>query len=580
MPGINQRAKIKLPIGKSNFKKVIKEGLYFVDKTALIKAFIKNTSEATLITRPRRFGKTLNLSMMYYFFEMGLLEQGHEHLFDHFEISQDEEFCAKYQNQFPVIFISFKDLNSESYLGMIEQFQALIAKLYKSFKLCLYESLDRADLKKYDQFLEEEVSVSKLKSSISNLMRLLADKTGKQVILLIDEYDTPIINAYQEGYYKEMVALMKGLLGEALKDNRDLQFGLMTGITRVAKEGIFSGLNNLNVHSIINERYSQYFGFSEREVTDLLSECDTAISADSIKEWYNGYQFGSHTIYNPWSILNCLDAETHHLQPYWVNTSDNSLIKMLIKDSTENIKEVFVKLLQKESVTERVDECIILPNLLRDKSSLWGLLLHAGYLKPAKTELIEGDYYCNLCVPNAEVMMLYKKMIQEWFSTETLNTKHYESFMRSLIDTEDSDKAEFSRLLNRYLIDSSSVFDFSKNRAEQSFHTFVLGILIGLYDRYRIQSNRESGHGRFDVELAPRGDLKLGHLLELKVADSAEKLEETAELALCQIQEKSYITNLKEQGVKKVQLIGIAFYGKSAVVQSRLIELLSLQQKD
>ena len=563
---------IKLPIGKSDFKKLIKGGYHFVDKTLFIKEAIKNISETSLITRPRRFGKTLALSMMYYFLEMGILEKNHENLFDNFEISQDKAFCQAYQNKFPVIFITFKSIESPTYEGAIKRIQSLISKLYTNFQPFLYEDLTVAARKQYDLFLEETADSEKLKNALSDLMQLLNNKTGQDVVVLIDEYDTPVISAYQNSYYKDMIDLMKGMLGEVLKDNKNLQFGLLTGITRVAKEGLFSGLNNIRIYSILDELYSQYFGFTEREVSTLIKKCNASVSENKIKDWYNGYQFGSHTIYNPWSILSCLATAGNPLEPYWLNTASNALVKNLIKTSTTDIKKVFGQLLQKETINEQVDKYLLFSDLQRDSSAIWNLLLNAGYLKSAKMTLVEGDYYCDLSIPNSEVMMIYKQIVESWFCDGELGIKTYQAFMGALVDVSDHEKTQFSELLNQYLLDSGSVFDFT-NKVEQVFHTFMLGIVNGLRDKYRILSNRESGFGRFDLALIPHSRGTPGHILELKVADREDKLVETAELALQQIEEKCYVTDVKQRGVKQIQLLGIAFYAKRAMVKCKIISV-------
>ncbi|RZI45430.1 AAA family ATPase, partial [Rickettsiales endosymbiont of Peranema trichophorum] len=380
---------------------------------------------------------------------------------------------------------------------------------------------------------------------------------GKNPIILIDEYDTPIQEAYLEKYYEKMVELMRGILGQALKDNSYLTKAVVTGIARISQESLFSGLNNISVYSMLRERFGQYFGFTEEEVLKLLDVTKQPVSISEIKEWYNGYQIGKYVLYNPWSIINCLDHDGE-LQEYWVNTSNNQLIADLLKGAKPVVKKAFEDLLQGKVIQQTLSESLVFPDVRNKPEALWSLLLYAGYLKVLSRKFMDYKLVCEIAIPNKEVGGVYSKIVSDWFS-EPVSAESYDSFVRSLAD---GDVEKFKLYISSYIVQSGSYFDFNKNTPEQVFHVFILGLVVGLRGEYDIQSNKETGLGRCDVALIPKDITRAGILLEFKISDNLETLHEKAEEALKQIKERQYIEMCKQKGVKEVLAIGLAFCGK------------------
>ena len=546
---------MKLPIGISDFKELIKGEYQFTDKSLLLKEVINDSAKVILITRPRRFGKTLNLSMLYYFLQQNNIE---ENLFRNLLISEDQEFCKKHQNQYPVIFISFKDIKQANYNEAYGDVIGLISDLYSQHRYLLDDNTLYKDEKAiFNSVLNQNAELYNIKSAIKQLTIYITRKFKKAPIILIDEYDTPIQEAYLRSYYQEMMDLMRSILGQALKDNNCLERAVITGITRVSQESLFSGLNHLKVYSLLREKYGQYFGFTEEEVIKLIEDTKQEVSLESIKEWYNGYQLGKHILYNPWSIINCLDNEGK-LQPYWLNTSSNTLIIQLLSKAKPIIKQQFEALLQGEIIEQPLSESLIFQNIETEVESLWSLLLYAGYLKVISSELNDFQLMAKIAIPNKEVRFIYDKIIAGWFS-KAVSLESYTNFIQSLVE---GDMGKFKMYITSYIMQSGSYFDFNSNTSEQIFHVFILGLVVGLRDRYNIHSNKESGLGRFDVICVPKDKEERAILLEFKVSDTAELLIEKAKEALLQIKEKQYIELLKQQEIKSVLAIGLAFYGK------------------
>jgi len=547
---------MKLPIGISDFKEIIVGQYQFTDKSLLLKEVINDSAKVILITRPRRFGKTLNLSMLYYFFQQNNIEE--ENLFKNLLISEDQEFCKKHQNQYPVIFISFKDVKKSSYTAAYEDFVRLIRDLYSQHRYLLEDEVLYEDEKVvFMTLLNQQAAQRDIESAIKQLTVYITRKFNKSPIILIDEYDTPIQEAYLSSYYQEMMDLMRSMLGQALKDNSCLGRAVITGITRVSQESLFSGLNHLKVYSLLREKYGQYFGFTEEEVIKLIKDTKQKVSLNAIKEWYNGYQLGKHILYNPWSIINCLDNEGK-LQPYWLNTSSNALIIQLLSKAKPIIKQQFEALLQGEIIEQPLSESLIFQNIETEVESLWSLLLYAGYLKVISSELNDYQLMAKIAIPNKEVRFIYDKIIAGWFS-KAVSLESYTNFIQSLTE---GDMDKFKMYITSYIMQTGSYFDFNSNTSEQIFHVFILGLVVGLRDRYNIHSNKESGLGRFDVICVPKDKEERAILLEFKVSDTAELLIEKAKEALLQIKEKQYIELLKQQEIKSVLAIGLAFYGK------------------
>ena len=550
----------RLPSGVSDFSKLITGQYQFADKSLFIKEIMENGAEVILITRPRRFGKTLNLSMLYYFLQLNHSQEGN--LFEDLVISADATFCKKHQQRYPVIFISFKDVKKSSYQAAYGDIVELIRQLYEHNRYLLAGDLLSASEKQtYNLLLDQEAAQANVESAIKQLSLYMTRKFKQTPILLIDEYDTPIQEAYLRGYYLEMIDLMRSIMGQALKDNTSLHKAILTGITRVAQESLFSGVNNLEVYSLLREEYGQYFGFSEAEVVKFITNTGHEVSLQSIKEWYNGYQVGKYTLYNPWSIIGCLKSHGK-LGPYWINTSSNALIHELLASASSIVRQQFEKLLQGIEVEQPLIENLVFPDLKKKTGALWSLLLYAGYLNVSSTERRGHLLMAKISIPNKEIMYGYDEIIEQWFS-DTISLESYLSFTQSLSQ---GDVATFKLRLSEYLIQTGSYFDFNKNTPEQVFHSFMLGLVVGLKDNYIIQSNQESGLGRFDVIFIPKDkDTKSkinGILLEFKTSNTTKLLPSKAQEALEQIKNQQYTQLFKQHDVTSVLAIGIAFCGK------------------
>ncbi len=547
---------MKFPIGISDFKELIKGKCLFADKTLMIKDVMDDSSKVLVITRPRRFGKTLNLSMLYYFLGKNHSETGN--LFEGLNISKDTEFCKAHQGQYPVIFITFKSVKESNYNDACASIVELIRRLYEEHKYLLDDNtLSESEKTIFMALRNKTANLSDIKNSIMQLSEYMTRKFKQPPIILIDEYDTPIQEAYLNTYYKKMIGLMRSIFGQALKDNNEYQKSVITGITRIAQESLFSGVNNITVYSLLREKYGQYFGFTEKEVSTLLAQSRQTASINLIKEWYNGYTVGQYTLYNPWSIINCLD-NNESLQPYWVNTSSNDLIDKLLRKANPTIKQQFEALLQGNIIEQPISENLVFPDIEKSEEALWSLLLYAGYLKVLSSELHGFQLVAKMAIPNKEVGFVYDKIIATWFS-KAISFDSYNRFIQSLAD-EDMDK--FKIYLSTYIMKTGSYFDFNRKAPEQIFHVFILGLVVGLRDHYDIHSNQESGLGRFDVIFIPKDIHKNGILLEFKTSPTPELLSNKALEALEQIKDKQYIEIFKQHNVTSILIIGLAFCGK------------------
>lgn len=547
---------MEFPVGVSDFRKLIKGDYLFADKSLFIKEILKDGSEVIVITRPRRFGKTLNLSMLYYF-----LRQNHTteyNLFEGLNISKDTEFCKEHQQQYPVIYITFKDVKKSDYADAYANIVLLIKDLYAEHRYLLEGNLLAQDEKNtFEDIINEKASKGHIEASIKKLAEYMARKFNQPPIILIDEYDTPIQEAYLKKYYEPMINLMRSILGQALKDNLNLKKAIITGIARIAQESLFSGVNNLEVYSVLEEKYGQYFGFTEEEVLKLIEDSHQTLSMLPIKEWYNGYQVGKYTLYNPWSIIKCLKNKGA-LEWYWVNTSSNDLIAELLTAASNTIKLQFEQLLQGEIIERPISKNLVFPNLKTQEEALWSLLLYTGYLKVLSTKLTEFEMLAQLSIPNREIRFVYNKIISGWFSIEA-NMDVYKNFIGSLMNGE-LDK--FKNNLSSYIMQSGSYFDFNEKTPEAVFQVFVLGLVVGLMSEYIIYSNRESGLGRFDVIFIPKNNKRKGILIEFKTSPEPSLLLSKAQEALEQIKNKQYIETFKQHNTTSVMVIGLAFCGK------------------
>ena len=555
-----KKRKKKLPIGLSDFKEIIEYDYYYFDKTKFIENILEDRSKVKLFTRPRRFGKTLNISMLKYFFDVKNKDEN-KNLFEGLNISKSEYFNK--QGEFPVISISFKDYNEKNWKSGFREVKGIIERLYTKYKF-LTEKMDEIEIEKFNS-VRRTLDLADWKNSLLNLSKYLYEYYGKKVIVLIDEYDQPIINSYINGYYNETIDFFKSFYGSVLKDNEYLEMSVITGILRVAKENIFSGLNNLEVHTILDSEFTEYFGLLENEVEESLKDFDLEYELRDVQRWYNGYLFGDTKVYNPWSIINFL--KKGKLKPYWVNTSGNGLIHLYLQKLKDEIFDDFSKLLNKEEIFETINDSMTFGNLEANfEKNIWNLFFHSGYLTLAK-EYDEINEEVYLKIPNEEILKMFSKMfIDVYFG----NSNNFSKFANAL---KNGDIEKFKFELNKILLENTGIFDVSGTYKEQFYHGLLLGIILILRNEYEITSNGFAGKGRYDLLLKPKNilDGKEGIIFELKILNSSEnlsndniheKLENECEIALKQIEEKEYTSTLRNAGVEKVLKIGIAFLGK------------------
>lgn len=546
------RDKKALPIGLSDFKSIIEENYYYVDKTDLISNLLYDGAKVNLFTRPRRFGKTLNMSMLKHFFD---IENGVENrkLFENLKIS-DSKYMTE-QGKYPVIFISFKNLEEEDWKNCLRKIKNLIGDLYNEFEF-LRKKLNKRDLKFFDSIWMEEEDVV-WESALKNLTRYLYKYYGeRKVIVLIDEYDTPIIQSYQEGYYKKAILFFKKFYGDALKDNSYLQYGVMTGILRIAKEGIFSGLNNLKVDTIFNERYSDFFGLTEKEVAKAVRYYELEYEMEEVKKWYDGYQFGSSEIYNPWSIINFLSAK--QLRPYWIGVSGNKLIDEMLDNGNKELFDDLGKLFNKEKVYKQINDY---SEFTFDINDIWQLFLYSGYLT-TDGEKQKKEY--PLRIPNKEILDFFENRFIARFIRET------QKFTDIIKNLKKGKIAEFAKGLQDEILSSLSYFDTDKD--EKYYKVFLIGIFIVLGDDYIRLSEREAGYGRADLVLEPKNKENPAYIFEFKTTENESELESYANEGFEQIKVKEYDVELKIRGVKEIIYIGLAFYRKMLKMKYEKVE--------
>jgi hypothetical protein len=557
-----------LPIGIDDFKKLRDKGCYFVDKSLFIKEIIDDVSEVKLITRPRRFGKTLNLSMLRYFFEDR--EEDNSGIFRDLQIWQQDKAYRDEQGKYPVVNLTFKDVKFADFELCYQKMIMQIANEYKRHDYLLEsDEIRDIDKKIYTSIMSEEANYVRYTSSLEFLTKLLAEYHEQNVIVLIDEYDTPINAGYLNDYYEDIIDFMRAFLAGGLKGNRYLKTAVITGIYRVAKESIFSGFNNIKVCSLIDNQYVEQFGFLEEEVKELLNYYDQEESIDEIRDWYNGYIFGDDTIiYNSWSILNYI--ENKKLKSYWVNTSSNNIIRQMLGRTAKGFKEKLQLLLTGEEIEDvRINTDTnfrdIQDKSVINESVLWNLLLVSGYLKPVDMYLDEGRTKCNLKIPNKEIKLLYEDIIMDWFEEGEVDTEQIKEMLEDLVRGDiDSFEEKFSYLVRK----TFSYFDVGYNAAENFYHAFILGLLVNLQKKYRIKSNSESGDGRPDVLIIPEDKSKRGVVIEFKVAKSNEEevMTKTAEEALAQIEKTNYEDELIFSGIDDVLKVAVVLCGKKVLV--------------
>ena len=535
----------RLAIGLSDFKELIEENFYYFDKTSFIDEVIKDGSKVKLFARPRRFGKTLNMSMLKYFFDITKANENKK-LFKNLYIEKTESF--KEQGQYPVIFLSLKDLKASTWEEMGKDIKSTIARLFSEYKYLLND-LDKFDTVTFENIIMKNTNVEDLKEALKFLTKILYEKYNKKVVVLIDEYDTPLVSAYHNKYYKITKDFFKTFYSIVLKDNNYLQMGILTGIIRVIKAGIFSDLNNLSTYTILSDDYTDSYGLTEEEVIKSLKDYEMECEISNVKDWYDGYKFGDSEVYNPWSILNFLRFK--ELRAYWVDTSGNDLINDVLKKITKSTIESLERLFDGEGLKQNISGTSDLSKLLSEEE-LWELMLFSGYL--TVEEKIDQDNYI-LRLPNKEVRTLYRKtFFEKYFGRGSKLLYLMEALTENKIP-------EYEERLQEILLTSVSYNDTKKGN-EAFYHGLIMGMGLYLEGEYITKSNIESGLGRYDFVIEPKNKSKRAYIMEFKSTDSVEKLEEVSKEALKQIEDKKYDISLKQNEVKEITYMGIAFYGK------------------
>ena len=535
----------RIGIGVSDFKHLIEEDFYYFDKTKFIDEIIQDGAQVKLFTRPRRFGKTLNMSMLKYFFDIRKADENKK-LFKDLYIEKTDSF--KEQGQYPVIFLSLKDLKATTWEEMEKDIKSTVASLFLEYEALYYE-LGEFDKPLFKKIATKEVDIENLKEVLKFLTKILYEKYNKKVVVLIDEYDSPLVSAYINGYYEKAKNFFKTFYSIVLKDNTYLQMGILTGIIRVIKAGIFSDLNNLRTYTILSDVYTDSYGLTEEEVEKSLKDYGIEAEISKVKYWYDGYKFGNSEVYNPWSILNFLQDK--ELRAYWVDTSGNDLINDVLKQITKDTIRALERLFDGEGLRQNISGTSDLSKLLNE-NELWELLLFSGYLT-IEEKIDQKNYILRL--PNKEVKELFKdSFLEKYFGRGNKLSDLMEALIENKID-------EYEERLQEVLLTSVSYNDTKKGN-EAFYHGLIMGMGLYLEGEYITKSNIESGLGRYDFLIEPKNKSKRAFIMEFKSTDSVEKLEEVSKEALKQIEDKKYDISLKQNGIKEITYIGIAFCGK------------------
>lgn len=555
-----------ISIGKQDFVSLRENHYFYIDKTDFIRQWWENADDITLITRPRRFGKTLNMNMLNCFFSRQYENRGD--LFKGLSIWTDQRY-QRLQGSYPVIFISFADVKQNNYKDAIQKIKNIIVDAYRQHRYLNEEDCFTENEKQQMMEITEKMDDVTAQDALKNLSSYLNLLYGKKVLIFLDEYDTPMQEAYINGYWDEFTGFMRGLFNATFKTNPYLERAVMTGITRVSKESVFSDLNNLTVITTTSDQYADCFGFTEEEVFETLDQFGMSDKKQIVKQWYDGFSFGSFKdIYNPWSITNYLKEKK--LRPYWASTSSNGLISKLLQSASANMKTQLEELLNGKQIIVNFDEQIIFGQLEQDENAVWSLLVASGYLKVEEIEYkgMTLEPWYHLAITNLETISMFSNMFKGWFATASAN---YNEFIKAMLG---GNVKAMNLYMNDIALATFSSFDVGKHFSQRSqperfYHGFVLGLLVEVRDLYEIRSNRESGYGRYDVMLIPKTKKNDGIILEFKVKEAEEKtLEETVQTALAQIEDKEYDTELLELGVSKehIRHYGFAFEGKKVLI--------------
>ena len=570
-------------LGYQDFEEVRTQHIFYIDKTDFIREWWEYADKVTLITRPRRFGKTLNMSMTECFFSNKY--ENRSDLFEGLSIWEEKDFNGEYryrklQGTFPVIFLSFANVKAASYEEMVFKITKVITDLYNKNDYLLGGNLLNEKEQKYYQEIEPGMSSELASDAINTMTGFMQRYYDQKVIIILDEYDTPMQDAWILGYWEEAVRFFSGLFNSTFKTNKYLERGLITGITRVAKESIFTGMNNLDVITTTSDKYTTAFGFTEEEVFTALDDAGLGEQKEKVKKWYDGFIFGTSTdIYNPWSIVSFINKKGKY-DTYWSNTSGNGLVNQLIQKGNPDIKQTMEDLLQGNSFEAEIDEKIVFDQLNGSADAVWSLLLATGYLKVLNVRTLdkdeeglgaEGDVWYTLTITNLETKRMFRKMIKDWFKNDT--EVYYNEFIKALLN---DNVKKMNTFMNKVALNTFSFFDSGNKPSDQTeperfYHGFVLGMVVNLSDTYKVRSNRESGFGRYDVMIEPFNKTKKAYILEFKVLDSdedEETLEDTLANAHAQIEEKQYEAELISSGYlpEQIRKYGFAFRGKECLI--------------
>ncbi len=560
--------KKRLPVGISDFKNIIEENYYFVDKSLFIKDVLNDDSKIILLPRPRRFGKTLNMTMLKAFVEK--TDENNAYLFKNLKISKDKNFMLK-QGQYPVIYLTFKDVKQDNWDDCFRKICSSVAYEYTQHRYLLKSDRIYNEDKLYIQkIINKECIKSELEESIKKLSEFLYLHHKVKPFVLIDEYDTPINKGYDSDYYEEIISFLRNFLSGGLKDNINLEKGVLTGIYRVAKESIFSGLNNPGVYTILRSEYNQFFGVTEAELDTITEFYGVENKRNIISKWYNGYNFGGEIIYNPWSIVNFLSSNDRFPRPYWIQTSENAIIRKLVlseKIDKKNIEE----LITGNGIVKTLDEHVSFKDLDNKNESVWSFLTFSGYLNAVQINNDRRPKY-KLTMPNQEVEIFFEDIFSVWLEN-TIGSKKLDYMLKALIT---GDIKTFEKILNEFVLSILSYYDTNKDEPEKVYHAFFLGMFLNLTDNYDIISNKESGYGRFDCMIIPKDITKKGFVIEIKKVEREfenEDFDKAVESALKQIKDKKYDQTLKDRGIKDITHIGIA-------VEKKKVKIKELKIKD